>query len=351
MGTHKLSATATQAERGVVSPAAQHLTITLTVVDTATIFTGPDTVYRYDLPGTGIQEGWATRAVIDQLRTLSPTQWPEIEVIVDASPEVTDIVVATLVAQGVVAYPIDVAAEPPGAEESEPGRRLRSMARAREGTSSHESTWEMNGRTWFAPTLIAVAVVVVLAGAWWTIRATTGSASTPHEKVVAAATTPASPTPSASVKSPQSSLTNSVASPQTQAQEHLIGQMRVETPPGFTVEERPGTWLLTGPDDTLRIHVSADPIYTVTPETVLKEAVATIEFDPELRPVDIPVGPLFEGTRVRYSEIPGDGSVVDWVTWVEHGHLMAMGCHTRHEPTIPNKAACRLAAETLSFVG
>ena len=31
--------------------------ITVTILDAATIFEGPETVYRYDLPGTGIVEG------------------------------------------------------------------------------------------------------------------------------------------------------------------------------------------------------------------------------------------------------------------------------------------------------
>ena len=32
-------------------------TLTVTVLDAATIYEGPETVYRYDLPGTGIVDG------------------------------------------------------------------------------------------------------------------------------------------------------------------------------------------------------------------------------------------------------------------------------------------------------
>ena len=39
--------------------------ITVTILDAATIFEGPETVYRYDLPGTGIVEGWALGQVMD----------------------------------------------------------------------------------------------------------------------------------------------------------------------------------------------------------------------------------------------------------------------------------------------
>lgn len=327
------------------------LTVTLTIMDTATIFTGPDTVYRYDLPGTGIQEGWATRAVVDQLRNLAPTQWPEIEVIVDASPEVTDIMVATLVNQGVVAYPHAVAAGATADAAPEPGARLRSLVRSREDTGTGDGEISA-ARRWLPRLAVAAAAAVVLGGAIWTIVTTTGDKPGQQAQTVPSKTqnTRASTAaPSVPVQSSASGATQPTQPPPPQ--EHVVGGMRVETPPGFTVEERPGTWLLTGPDDTLRIHVSADPIYTVSPETVLKEAVATIDSDPELEITSAPEGPLYEGTRVHYAEHPGDGSVVEWQTWVERGHLMAMGCHTRHEPTIPNKAACRLAAETLIFLG
>ena len=39
--------------------------LTITVLDTATIFEGPESVYRYDLPGTAVVEGWALAGVIE----------------------------------------------------------------------------------------------------------------------------------------------------------------------------------------------------------------------------------------------------------------------------------------------
>lgn len=44
--------------------------VKITVLDSATLFEGIDTIYRYDLPGTGVEEGWAVNAVIDQIRDM-----------------------------------------------------------------------------------------------------------------------------------------------------------------------------------------------------------------------------------------------------------------------------------------
>ena len=58
--------------------------ITVTILDAATIFEGPDSVYRYDLPGTGIVEGWALGQVMDQISKLAGPSWPDVEACVVA---------------------------------------------------------------------------------------------------------------------------------------------------------------------------------------------------------------------------------------------------------------------------
>ena len=45
--------------------------VTVTVLDTVTVFDGTDTVYRYDIPAAGISEGWAFSAAVDQIRQLA----------------------------------------------------------------------------------------------------------------------------------------------------------------------------------------------------------------------------------------------------------------------------------------
>lgn len=61
-------------------------TITVTVMDAATIFEGPETVYRYDLAGTGIVEGKALGHVMDQIAKIAGSAWPDVDVSVIADP-------------------------------------------------------------------------------------------------------------------------------------------------------------------------------------------------------------------------------------------------------------------------
>ena len=65
--------------------------ITVTILDAATIFEGPETVYRYDLPGTGIVEGWALGQVMDQISKMAGSSWPDVEVCVAADSSGTGI--------------------------------------------------------------------------------------------------------------------------------------------------------------------------------------------------------------------------------------------------------------------
>ena len=66
-------------------------TLVITVLDAATIYEGPETIYRYDLPGTGIVEGWALDAVLDQAEKVCGADWPEVSAEVVADPSGTDI--------------------------------------------------------------------------------------------------------------------------------------------------------------------------------------------------------------------------------------------------------------------
>ena len=65
--------------------------ITVTILDAATIFEGPETVYRYDLPGTGIVEGWALGQVMDQISKMAGSSWPDVEACVVADSSGTGI--------------------------------------------------------------------------------------------------------------------------------------------------------------------------------------------------------------------------------------------------------------------
>jgi len=77
-------------------------------------------------------------------------------------------------------------------------------------------------------------------------------------------------------------------------------------------------------------------------EALFDEIKAQVDKDPELRDVSEDAG------RLHYIEDPGDGSVVEWTIWEDTGHHMSVGCHTRHDANAVQKAACRMATESLS---
>ena len=81
-------------------------TMTITVLDTATIFEAEETIYRYDLPGTGITKGWAIDGVLEQAKNQLP-DWPDVEIIIDADTEIVDILSQALTGQAVTTIPTE----------------------------------------------------------------------------------------------------------------------------------------------------------------------------------------------------------------------------------------------------
>ncbi|MDO5512752.1 type VII secretion-associated protein [Corynebacterium sp.] len=310
-------------------------TLNITVLDTATIFEGPDTVYRYDLPGTGIIDGWALAAVIDQAKELCSRHWPDVEIIVDADAPTTEVLTRSLLNKGVAAYPSEVLQETeiPPPEEVTITRPTGAAGRHRLPSSIQPFHL-----------VVGVVVVAILGLSWWVVGGTAAPpAPAPSESVAA------TPSPS-----PEGTTTESVAptaasisaTPEPRSiLEHE--RLRFEAPTGFQLEQRDGLLFAAGDDPTLRIHVAADPVYSVPAEAVVAQVHAMIDNDDTLHLL----GPERAGRgleAVRYRETPGDGSEVTWHTWIEGGYQMSVGCHTRHSPTVPQEAACRMVLDSLN---
>lgn len=322
-------------------------TLTITVLDTATIFEGPDTVYRYDLPGTGVTEGWALAAVIDQARELCSLHWPDVEIIIDADESGTEILTRTLLNKGVAAYPTEALRETPLPED--PGEEEIEIRRPT-GNGRHRFTGAGLGLRLFH---LLIPVVIVLLGGlgWWALdrQAPAGTGAEPGAASVAEGADEATAvTTTAESAATEAADTADTAPPEVVLEhEHL----RLLAPAGFRIDDTDGALLATGGDPGLRIHLAADPVHGVPAEAVHREIEMMIDRDPTLdglRP-----DPAEPGERVvlRYRELPGDGSEVDWATWIDAGHQLSAGCHTRTTPTLPQKAACRMAVDSLGLNG
>ena len=360
---------------------APETTLVITVLDAATIYEGPETIYRYDLPGTGIAEGWALEAVLDQAEKVCGAEWPDISVDVVADPSGTEVsveAVSILRRQlagagatvqepepspppgvGAVNNSLDaVLSEVGGQQEpsddektlttelSRPVRRGRSHRAA-------ESRWSalLGG---IDPFYIAIAVMVlVVAGvSWWAVgrKDAAVAASTPDQTAegasAASGTSGMAPNPDTEAQ-PESSAEGTGAQ-ESGSRQLRPGQQAIDVegmslvlPQGFRTSVEDGLVTAAGEDPNLRILLAADPLFNVPVDALFTEIKEQIESDPALR------DPVEDSGRLTYTEDPGDGSRVTWMMWEDKGHQMSVGCHTKFEPNVVQKAACRMAAESL----
>ncbi|WKD59808.1 type VII secretion-associated protein [Corynebacterium caspium] len=350
---------------------AEFMPITVTVQDNATIFDGPANLYRYDLPGSGIVEGWALLAVVEQIRQLSPTAWPEVEVVVDAAPDIADILIRTLVNKGAAAYPADLVLETSSATgplpevSSDPFSALRHQKGRK--TPAQFSLKEL--LSWRPERGHLLIIVVALIGgtiAFWSIsRSTGGSANNPDSLIVSAQeknslkSTPDSQSPAEAAKSaPTLVATPSLNSPPTSVPESKEieiqdGGLYLKAPPGFKLHREPDFWILSGTDDSLRIRLAADLLPGENLTRVLSNIRDTIQTDPQLEllksdaALGKPAG--ISSEVVAYRELPGDGSQYHWVTWLKDGYQLSVGCHSRSIPTANQRAICRTVVESVTF--
>ena len=395
-------------ETPISSPAA---TITVTVMDAATIFEGPETVYRYDLAGTGVVEGKALGHVMDQIAKIAGSAWPDVDVSVIADPSGTAV---SREAVTIVKRQLDVAgarvqqSDATPAPESTPVREAESAAgeagapsavaaasaladapesaptaqmdismehtesgmETETGTGTGTGTgkragkergtstrWADKLRGWIGAidmfhVAIVVVILAVVGASWWAMGANAsndeeeGEAGTTAGSATAASAADSVPTD----ESGGGSDDNADAAGDAGGDGELnpgekrldIEGLSVVLPTGFQATVEEGLVTATGEDPDLRILLAADSLFNVPAKALFDEIKAQVDKDPELRDVSEDAG------RLHYIEDPGDGSVVEWTIWEDTGHHMSVGCHTRHNANAVQKAACRMATESLS---
>ncbi|WP_411702893.1 type VII secretion-associated protein [Corynebacterium sp. LaCa142] len=373
--------------------------ITVTVMDAATIFEGPETVYRYDLAGTGIVEGKALGHVMDQIAKIAGSAWPDVDVSVIADPSGTAI---SHEAVTIVQRQLDIAGARVRQQEQAPAPEpilerdtdsLAGEAKERETALASASTlpanvpestptvqmdepmepaeagleagtgigaradegkrtgtrWADRLRGWIGAidmfhVAIVVVILAVVGASWWAM----GANASNDQDNEAAGTTAASATDA--VPTEDSGGGSSDGDDGTNSDDALnpgekrldIEGLSVVLPTGFQATVEEGLVTATGEDPDLRILLAADSLFNVPARALFEEIKAQVDKDPELRDVSEDAG------RLHYIEDPGDGSVVEWTVWEDTGHHMSVGCHTRHGANAVQKAACRMATESLS---
>ncbi|MDK4311680.1 type VII secretion-associated protein [Corynebacterium accolens] len=396
-------------ETPISSPAA---TITVTVMDAATIFEGPETVYRYDLAGTGIVEGKALGHVMDQIAKIAGSAWPDVDVSVIADPSGTAV---SREAVTILTRQLDVAGarvrqqEATPAPESTPAREAESaageagapsavaaasaladapesaptaqmdisMEHTESGMETETGTgtgtgigkragrergtsvrWADKLRGWIGAidmfhVAIVVVILAVVGASWWAMGA---NASNDENEGEAGTTAGSATAASAADSVPKEESGDGGSDDNADAAGDAGGDgelnpgekrldiegLSVVLPTGFQATVEEGLVTATGEDPDLRILLAADSLFNVPAKALFGEIKAQVDKDPELRDVSEDAG------RLHYVEDPGDGSVVEWTIWEDTGHHMSVGCHTRHNANAVQKAACRMATESLS---
>ena len=121
--------------------------------------------------------------------------------------------------------------------------------------------------------------------------------------------------------------------------------LTVQLPAGFTLEADDDMWRATGSDPNFRLQIAVEHLYQLPARTMADQLLADIETDPEVELVDT------DGISVTYLERAGDGSQSLWKTWPNGTVQLFVGCHTRTEPTVVQRATCRMAMESAEYKG
>lgn len=328
--------------------------LTITVLDTATIFEGQESIYRYDLPGTAIVEGWALSGVMEQAQKLLPAQWPDVRIAVVAdssggpmSHEAVKIIRRQLQVHDVIIAerePVTALAIPQHEpEELEPEEVIDDDEIIRPVGDEESFLVRLSHRKGLIAIIVVVVLVIILI-AWFFLRGASSTASDSAAPVTTTSIAEAGPAPEIST---QASETSGVQASTTAAPAHQTieaGGLRVMLPAGFTHTEEEGLVTATGQDPNLRIIMAMDPLYAVPANALFAEVRAQIDSDETLS------NPREANGRLTYLEHPGDDSEVTWTTWVEDDQQVSLGCHTRKAPSMAQRAACRMASESIEKV-
>ena len=147
----------------------------------------------------------------------------------------------------------------------------------------------------------------------------------------------------------QSSPVSSPVQEEERAEQSSISIERdgltVQLPAGFTLEADDDMWRATGSDPNFRLQIAVEHLYQLPARTMADQLLADIETDPEVELVDT------DGISVTYLERAGDGSQSLWKTWPNGTVQLFVGCHTRAEPTVVQRATCRMAMESAEYKG
>ncbi|MCG7273572.1 type VII secretion-associated protein [Corynebacterium afermentans] len=289
----------------------------ITATDASTVITGAANIHRFDAP--------TSREIAGTVRSVLGPDPHGAPVHIAADPQRLSELTHAL-----ADYDIDLTTEP-----------LQPVAPTPDDTPEpfHRPPppeQESRSGVWIIAAVVA-AVALACAAVIWGL--TSGKAQSSGE---------AEPPPSQPPET-QSTPVSSPAQEEEEAEQSSIGIERdgltVQLPAGFTLEADDDMWRATGSDPNFRLQIAVEHLYQLPARTMADQLLADIETDPEVELVDT------DGISVTYLERAGDGSQSLWKTWPNGTVQLFVGCHTRTEPTVVQRATCRMAMESAEYKG
>lgn len=289
----------------------------ITATDASTVITGAANIHRFDAP--------TSREIAGTVRSVLGPDPHGAPVHIAADPQRLRELTHAL-----ADYDIDLTTEP-----------LQPVAPTPDDTPEpfHRPPppeQESRSGAWIIAAVVA-AVALACAGVIWGL--TSGKKQSPEEQ---------EPPPSQPPET-QSAPVSSPAQEEERAEQTSISIERegltVQLPAGFTLEADDDMWRATGDDPNFRLQIAVEHLYQLPARTMADQLLADIEADPEVELVDT------DGIAVTYLERAGDGSQSLWKTWPNGTVQLFVGCHTRAEPTVVQRATCRMAMESAEYKG
>ncbi len=316
--------------------------VVVTVLDGVTVLDAPDgqAIYRYDIPADGIVSGWASQALVDQIRQLQRTA--EDRVLVDADPDVSHELLRSLSFHGLSVGDLVQPPGPSGRDEPDVPPTPQESPRVRSVLLT-----------------LGVAGAIVLGGVFYSLLAPTTTEELAVEpaaepvtvdRTVAESSGTATPVPSVEPEGPAGEeyeedaegpvgedLGAGIVSPEPPApvlERYDVGPVSVATQPDSRMEVD-GYWTtFTGADEAARYHVVVTPLAEAGGDqwwAIMDEDIAD---NPRLTHTGVVDGVL------TYVEEPGDGSQSHWFMQTVGDHHVSLVCQTRSTRTPAQAEAC-----------
>lgn len=289
----------------------------ITATDASTVITGAANIHRFDAP--------TSREIAGTVRSVLGPEPHGAPVHIAADPQRLRELTHAL-----ADYDIDLTTEPLEPAPSPPDDAPEAFHRPPPPEQEPRSgTWIIAG--------VVAAVALACAAVIWGLTSGGAQSQAPAQEETE------QPQPQAPAQSP-SSVQDEERAEQTSISIERDG-LTVQLPAGFTLEADEGMWRATGDDPNFRLQIAVERLYQLPARTMAEQLLADIEADPEVELVDT------DGIAVTYLERAGDGSQSLWKTWPNGTVQLFVGCHTRAEPTVVQRATCRMAMETAEYKG